>query len=71
MRLTHPTSEQVIEVRDDVAGRYVQQGWRPATPGSPKASASKADWLAFAVSQGLDPVEAEGMTRDELRAALA
>ncbi len=32
----------------------------------PAKSASKADWVVYAVSQGMDQVEAEKVTRDEL-----
>lgn len=32
----------------------------------PKLSASKADWVAFAVAQGVDEVEAQALTRSEL-----
>lgn len=37
----------------------------------PAKSASKADWLAYAVVQGADEAEAEGKTRDELAALFA
>lgn len=56
-------------------------GWRCAEPEPdpepeqepvvlerPAKSASKADWVAYAVSQGADQEEAEGKTRDELAA---
>lgn len=33
----------------------------------PAGNASKADWVAYAVTQGADPDEAEGLSRDELR----
>lgn len=32
----------------------------------PRKSASKADWLAYAVEHGVDPAEAEALTRDQL-----
>ncbi len=35
----------------------------------PKSSASKGDWVAFAVSQGADEAEAEASTRDDLASA--
>ncbi|MFD3574769.1 hypothetical protein [Streptomyces sp. NPDC058644] len=52
-------------------------GWRCATPDlepepvepdRPGKSASKADWKAYAISQGLDEEAAEKATRDELAA---
>lgn len=69
--LTHPNSSHVLEVDDHRAGLYLAQGWRVATPKAPRASASKAEWVEFAIAQGLDPAEAEAMKRDELRAALS
>jgi len=35
-------------------------------PGRPAHVAPKADWVAFAVSQGLDRAEAEGMSKQAL-----
>lgn len=32
----------------------------------PRKSASKADWLAYAVEHGVDQAEAEALTRDQL-----
>lgn len=37
----------------------------------PAKSASKADWKAYAVQEGLDEEEAEKATRDELAATFA
>jgi len=37
-----------------------------AEDGPPTKSASKADWKAYAISQGMDDAEAESMTRDDL-----
>ena len=71
MKLTHPDSEQTLDVSEAAAERYLTQGWRPATADAPRASATKADWLAYAEAQGLPADEAEAMTRDELRAALS
>ena len=48
-------------------------GWRCSEPdpapepsGPPAKSAAKADWVAYAVSQGVEQDEAEGLKRDEL-----
>lgn len=71
MKLTHPASTQTLEVSENVADRYLSQGWRPASTGAPKANASKDEWLTYAADQGLDATEAEAMSRDELRAALS
>jgi hypothetical protein len=37
----------------------------------PAKSASKADWKAYAISQGLDEADADAATRDELAARYA
>ncbi|CAL9457000.1 hypothetical protein SUDANB15_02540 [Streptomyces sp. enrichment culture] len=39
------------------------------SPARPAKSASKKDWVAYAVSQGTDETDAESMTRDELAEA--
>ncbi|MEU8556024.1 hypothetical protein AB0C80_18810 [Streptomyces anthocyanicus] len=49
-------------------------GWRRTDVGTepavrPNKSASKKDWVAYAVSQGADEAEAESATRDELAEA--
>ncbi|MFF9910622.1 hypothetical protein [Streptomyces sp. NPDC013457] len=50
-------------------------GWRvvaeepPAPAGPPAKSASKGDWVAYAVSQGADQAEAEKATKDDLISA--
>lgn len=47
-------------------------GWRltddpaPEGPTPPNKSASKADWEAFAVAQGMSEENAHGATKDEL-----
>lgn len=57
-------------------------GWRCVEPDpapepepvvleQPAKSASKADWKAYAISQGMDEVDAEKATRDELAAKYA
>lgn len=71
VRLSHPRSQQVIEVRADMTRNYLAQGWRKATPEAPGPSAKKAEWVAFAVSTGLSEQEAEAMTKAELIAALS
>lgn len=71
MKLTHPDGDLVIDVADTQVDRYLTQGWRPATVDAPKGNAPKADWVAFAVAQGLDEAGLEGMGRDEIRAALS
>lgn len=59
-----------------------ESGWRCVEPDPvpepepvvlerPAKSASKADWLAYAVQEGMDEDEAEKATRDELAARYA
>lgn len=39
----------------------------PDTAGSgPAKSATKADWVSYAVASGVEPAEARSMSRDEL-----
>jgi hypothetical protein len=63
----------LVRVNED--GSALQgEAEEPEAPGPepavrPSKSASKADWLAYAVSQGADEAEAESMTRDELAKA--
>ncbi len=71
MKLTHPKSTRVIEVAESVAHRYMSQGWRPATPAAPKGNAPKAEWVEFALTQGMTEDDVDGLTRDELREALS
>lgn len=68
--LTHPDSENEIEVNADHADLYVSQGWREVTPGAPTKSSTKAEWVEFAVAQGMSAEDAEAATKDELIAAL-
>lgn len=39
------------------------------TDGPPAKSASKADWVAYAVAQGADEADADAQTKDDLIAA--
>lgn len=70
-------AEAYAALADDPAS-----GWRCAEPDiepepepivveRPAKSASKADWVAYAVSQGAEQAEAEAKTRDELAALFA
>lgn len=51
-------AEPAAEATEDGAGE--------AEAEQPKKSASKADWVDFAVAQGLDREAAEAMTKDDL-----
>lgn len=43
----------------------------PAAVPRPKQAADKDDWIAYAVSRGMDEAEARSMTKPQLLAALA
>lgn len=68
-----PDSEEAAEL--DKLAADPASGWRrvdeapPAPAGPPAKSASKADWVAYAVAQGADEAEAEKTTKDELISA--
>lgn len=68
MRLMHPGSPQEIDVLEGSEHRYLANGWRPVEADAPKANASLKAWQEFAREKGFE--DFEGMTRDELRAAL-
>ncbi|MCM1941776.1 hypothetical protein NC239_26615 [Streptomyces sp. G3] len=66
----HARREQegaLVRVNQD--GSPYQETSEPAVPQRPAKSASKKDWVAYAVSQGADEAEAESATRDELAEA--
>lgn len=71
MKLMHPDSEQEIDVADSVASRYRAQGWRKIASDAPTGQSSLEDWQQYARDKGLHEDDLEGLTRDELRAALA
>lgn len=71
MKLTHPDSDQVLDVDPKHAPRYTSQGWRPATPDAPAGNASLDAWQAFARERGFTDEDLDGKSRDELRAALS
>jgi len=64
-----------VEVPDRHVALWAERGWlevdedqAPADSGPqpPSSSASKADWVAYAVSQGVSEENAKGATKDEL-----
>lgn len=68
-----PGSEEAAELEQLAADPA--SGWRavaeePApAAGPPAKSATKGEWVAYAVSQGADEAEAEKTTKDELISA--
>lgn len=51
--------EPYVETEDDTEPQE-------AAEQMPRKSASKADWLAYAIAQGVDADEAEALNRDQL-----
>lgn len=71
MKLIHPDSNLEIEVNPgDSAERYTSQGWREPAEDAPKGNASLAEWQDYARSKGMSDADIEGVSRDDLRAAL-
>jgi hypothetical protein len=68
VKMMHPGSAQEIEVLEGSERRYIANGWRRVEADAPKGNASLKAWQDYARSKGL--TDFEGMTRDELRAAL-
>lgn len=64
---THPSELAYCQARY-VVEPYVEE--EPAAEEvedpMPRKSASKADWVAYAVEHGVDPAEAEALNRDQL-----
>jgi hypothetical protein len=71
VKLTHPDSDQVLDVAEARADMYLGQGWREATPAAPGGNASLNAWQEFARTQGFSEADLEGKSRDDLRAALS
>lgn len=69
--LTHPESNQDIEVNADHVDKYLDQGWREKAEDAPKGNASLEEWADYARTKGFSDDDLEGKSRDELRAALA
>lgn len=49
-----------------LVGEAEEPAEEPSEGGQPAKSASKADWVAYAVAQGATEAELEGLTKDEL-----
>jgi hypothetical protein len=69
--LTHPDSNQDIEVDAAHVERYLGQGWREKATDAPKGNASLEEWQGYARTKDFTEEDIEGKSRDELRAALA
>lgn len=69
--MTHPDSDQEIDVLDEHVDRYETQGWRVATAGAPSGNASLEVWQEFARTQGFSEDDLVGKSRNDLRAALS
>lgn len=60
-----PVPDVVASLSDGVVDSLSDT--RDAAEQEPAGNASRVDWAAYRIAQGMDPAEAEGMTRDELR----
>ncbi len=74
-RMTHPASGRQRIVPQHAMPRYAADGWRPAgqpapstsapeQPEKPSAADTKAQWVAYARSQGVD--DADEWTKADL-----
>ena len=65
-----PSFVPADRVKELLAEKHIEVTEAESTPaggdGVPSKSASKAEWVAYAVSQGVPEAEAEAATRDEL-----
>lgn len=59
-----PRDVEIARLRAELAA--IQDGGPPLLPDRPANNASKPVWVAFAVSRGMDPKDAEESSRDEL-----
>lgn len=71
MKMTHPDTDQTIDVDERAVDAHRSQGWRPATLDAPKGNARLSEWQEFAREQGMTDRDIEGLTRGELREALS
>jgi len=68
--LRHPRTGTVVTVESrERADVLRSRGYADVVTGPPSRSASKAEWVDYAVSQGTARDEAEAMTRDDLAEA--
>lgn len=71
-RIYHPDLDRTVKVDDRHVAIWEKSGWQltedepPEGPTPPNRSASKADWVEFAVAQGLSRENAEGASKDDL-----
>lgn len=71
MKMSHPDTDLTIDVAEHLTDSYETQGWRKATVDAPAGNASLGDWQAFARQQGMSGEDIEGLSRDDIRAALS
>lgn len=63
-KMTHPDSENAIEVTEDQQHEFETQGW-VSTDDRPAGNASLESWQEYAAQHN---VAVEGLNRDEIRA---
>lgn len=71
MILIHPDSTQEIDVDPARLPLYLSQGWRRPEAEAPRGNATRAEWVAYALTRGFTEADLDGLGRDAIRAALA
>lgn len=66
VNLTHPGTGAETRQPESTARALYKRGWVDASAGAPPKSAPKQEWVDHATSQGVDPAEAEAMTKEQL-----
>lgn len=64
--LTQPHSGRSISVDAASADQWRARGYSDAAPASPAPTALKAEWVDYAVGQGMTRDDAEAMTKADL-----
>lgn len=64
--LKHPATKAETRQPVSTASALYKRGWVDVNATPPAKSAPKSEWVDHAVAQGIDPAEAEAMTKDEL-----
>jgi hypothetical protein len=65
-RMFPPRSSVAVTVSDARAERLLASGWTTGGADVPTKSASKAEWVDYAVSQGMSRDDAESSTKADL-----
>lgn len=61
-----PEAVELAALAEDPASGWRAVATEPPAAEAPAKSATKAEWVAYAVTQGADEAEAEAATKDDL-----